>query len=71
MYVCTLYFTQLLSECGINFPNIGKRSLTEYHPTQQKRDVLDIPDVTLNQTLFGTLEQSFFQLGNDGLLGGK
>ena len=37
---------------------------------QHKRATLDIPNVSLNQTLFQKLEESFILLRDDGLLGG-
>ena len=37
---------------------------------QHKRATLDIPDVSLNQTLFQKLEESFILLRDDGLLDG-
>ena len=37
---------------------------------RHKRVTLDIPDVSLNQTLFQKLEDSFILLRNDGLLDG-
>ena len=65
-YVCI----QLLTECGVNIPDIGKRSLDSYHTIQHRR-ALNIPDVSLNQTLFEQLESAFILVRDNGILTGK
>ena len=69
MKLLSICYMQLITGCGVSIP--GKRSSNIYHPTQRKRTSLDVPNVTLNQTLFDTLERSLLPLLDNTIFSSK